>query len=210
MTLTREFAQNQRHEARTTPSPALYQRALMTLRHAPRCLQLHPDRVGARPRCRARETSSRASRADITSSATSIATSNDVPHAKRHLCPSKHDSRGIPSSRSNPTPAQAGNQAHRSTSPCSQPNLRGRLRDESSIALHSLSWEDVFRCRQATTLRTPNATHVSFGVLSFLRGWTSPCFSLSATVSFSALLCPRSWSKPASRGSRGNLTLSQA
>ena len=81
------------------------------------CLPLHPDRVGARPQCRARETSSRASRADITSLTTSIATGNDSPHAKRR----------------------------------------------------------------------------PFDVLSLHRK-TSPCFSLSVTVSFSTLLCPRSWS----------------
>ena len=41
--------------------------------------------------------------------------------------------------------------------------------------------------RLATTLRTPNATHVSFGVVSFLHGRTSPRSSLSFTASFSAL-----------------------
>ena len=84
VTLTRESAQNQRHEARTTPSPALCQnKTRPSVLSAP-----PPDWVGVRHRCRARETSSRASRADITSSTTSIATGNDVPHAKRHLCPS--------------------------------------------------------------------------------------------------------------------------
>ena len=129
------FPQNQRHEARTTPSPALCQRALITTRNAPRCLPLHPDRVGVRHRCRARETSSRASRADITSSAASIATGNDVPHAKRHLCPSKHASRGSPSSRSNPTLAQAGNQAHRPHHVASQSSAVGALSRSVALAL---------------------------------------------------------------------------
>ena len=80
------------------------------------------DSCGARHRCRARETSSRASRANITSSATPVATGNDVPHARRHLCPSKHASRGSPS---NPTLTQAGNQAHRPHHVASQSSAVG-------------------------------------------------------------------------------------
>ena len=168
----------------------LTEKTLMPPRHAPRCLQLHPDRVGARHRCRARETSSRASRADITSSVTSITTGNDAPHAKRHLRPSKHASRG---SRSNPTLSQAGNQSHRPLHVASQSSAVGWSRGMRATLLSTLV---VGRRLQGHHV-VRSARHTpptAFGVLSFLRGWTSPCFSLSVTVSFSTLLCPRSWS----------------
>ena len=161
MTLTREFAQNQRHEARTTPSPALCQRALMTTRHAPRCLPLHPDRVGVRHRRRARETSSRASRADITSSATSIATGNDVPHAKRHLCPSKHASRGSPHSRSNPTLAQAGNQAHRPHHAAAVGWSRGMRAALLSTACRGKTSSDVAKQRRSARQTPPTCRSAS-------------------------------------------------
>ena len=177
----------------------------MTLRHAPRCLLLHPDRVGARHRCRARETSSRASRADITSSARRSARQTPPVSVKTRFTWELKQSQQSDSC--------AGQKSSASTSPCGQPILRGRLveRDESSIALHT--------CRGKTSSGVAKQCRSARQTPPMWRSASCPSPRKDFTLLFIECHCVflhfvrfvlAPGHNPLHAGARGNLTLSQA